>query len=217
MFLNPNAFNVHLAHMGQDFLWRKATACPCLSATSGSPDPRCPNCGGKGQIWAAPVNCVAGVANQATQQNWAKFGLYQSGDMVVSIPENSAMYDMSRFDRVVMLDATEGFSIALRHGAPAERILGPVQAVTRVFWYDTDGVTIVEGGLPTLAPNGAPTWSTGEPPAGRAYSVSGTSFVEYFCFEKYPSNRGEHHGLRLPKRNVLRKFDLFGQRSGGLN
>lgn len=210
MRLSPAAFNAHLNHMGQKFKWRKAFRCSCVNPYSGAATPGCPQCGGKSWLWAAPVPAVAGVASQQIQVRWAQFGLWQDGDMVVSIPESSPMYEMGQFDRVLMLNSTDHFSLPLAHGDPNEKLFEPIEKITRVFWLDQDGA-IVEGGIPTVNPDGTLTWTTGAPPPGVGYSISGTRYSEYFCWGPLPSDRNEHQGARLPKRLVMRRFELFGR------
>lgn len=210
MRLNPQAFNRHLDHMGQVVSWRQAYACPCKNPHSGAADTKCPQCFGKGWLWTAALEGVVGVPNQKTQREWAQYGMWESGDMVVSIPENSPVYEIGQADRIVMLNATDRFSLTLTHGAQTERLIGMIEKVTRVFWLDAQK-NIVEGGIPAVADNGTLTWSSGEPPAGKQYAINGTRFNEYFCWGPYPSDRNEHKGARLPRRVVLRKFDLWGR------
>jgi hypothetical protein len=210
MFLNAAAFNKHLEHMGQKVSWRKAFACPCRNPTSEASDPKCPHCSGKGYLWDPAHDSVVGIAGSNIQRQWAQFGLYQSGDSVVSIPENSPLYEMGQNDRVVMLNATEHFSQTLIHGHPTERLTGTVESIIRVFWLDAQK-KLIQGGIPTVADNGRLTWDSLEPPAGTQYGVSGVKFSEFYCWGNYPSNRNEHQGARLPKRVVLRKFDLWGR------
>ena len=214
MRLNPAAFDAFLGgNIGQRFIWRKASACPCINPNSGAPKAGCPHCFGKGFIYAKPIPATAGVANQQTQLQWAKMGLWETGDAVISIPQSSPMYDMGQRDRVTMLNSTDPFSVPLVHGAVNERLLTPVETLTRVFWYDAQG-NVVEGGLPAVGDKGLLTWATGEPPPGATYTIEGTRFSEYYCFGPYASDRGEHMGARLPKRVVLRKYDIAGDRSG---
>lgn len=211
MQLNPVEFNAHLEHMGQDVKWRKASTCPCISPTSGAPKPKCTHCGGKGQLWGVQIPTVVGVASQKIQQEWARMGQWESGDSVISIPESSPMYEMGKFDRVLLVNSKEQFSMAMVHGGVNEKFLFTVDKIKRVFWIDgTDA--IVEGKIPTVGTNGIPVWAPGDEPApGQQYSINGTKVLEFFCFGQYPSNREEHQGARLPKRVVLRRFDLFGR------
>ena len=212
MRLSPGAFNRHIAHMGQDVAWRKAYACPCRNPNSLASDPRCPNCSGKGYIWNAAEPGVVGITGTKTQRDWAQFGLFESGDTVITIPENSPVYEMGQFDRLTLLNATEQFSIPLSRGGPTERLIGKVQKVTRVFWLNQQK-QIVEGGIPVVEASGALTWADGAPPAGTQFTISGTRFLEYYCFGAFPSNRNMHQGARLPKLVVLRRYDLLGRSS----
>jgi hypothetical protein len=210
MRLNPSSFNAHLYHMGQKVRWRKSFACPCINPHSGASKPNCPLCGGKGRLWDPAVDTVIGIASQNVQKMWAQMGQWEAGDAVVSIPEASAMYNAAQFDRVLMMNSTDGFSLVLTRGAANERLHEPIEKIERVFWLDAQS-NIVEGRIPSVADNGALTWASGAPPAGTQYTISGTRYSEYFVFNQLPSDRGEHQGARLPKRVVLRRFDLFNR------
>jgi hypothetical protein len=212
MQLNPSAFNRHLAHMGQDVAWRKAFSCPCKNPDSGASDKKCPHCAGKGYLWDPALDSVVGVAGAKVQREWAQFGMYEAGDSVVTIGSDSPLYAMGQADRVTMLNATEQFSLTLIRGAPTDRLIGKIESIGRVFWLDDDKA-LVQGGIPDVADNGTLSWVDGEPPAGRQYGISGSRYQEFFCFNMFPSNRNEHQGAQLPKKVVLRKFDLWG-RSG---
>lgn len=209
--LNPDAFNDFLYGIGQDCTWAPSYVCPCMTSTSGSANPGCPRCHGRGRIWDAAQPTTVGFASQKSQLEWAKLGLWISGDAVVVIPEDSAMYDMSQYDHVVMLNSTDNFSKVLTHGAVTERLLVTVKAFTRVFWLDGSS-NIVEGGLPVVATDGSLSWPNGgEPPANTQYSLNGSRYSEYYCLGPFASDRNEHRGARLPKRVVLRQWDLFGR------
>lgn len=153
------------------------------------------------------------MAGTKTQREWAQFGVYESGDAVVTIGSDSPMYGMGQFDRVTALNATNQFSVTLIRGEAAEAsklALITLKSIDRVFWLTPDGTAVVEGGIPTVA-NGVPTWASGAPADGVQYAISGSRFLEYFCYGDFPSNRGEHSGAPLPKRVVLRDFDLFNR------
>lgn len=211
MQLNPQAFNALIDNMGESFLWRRAYACPCINPHSGAAKPGCPQCNGKGHIWDAAIESTAGVCSSGTQLNWTKMGRAEAGDLVLIIGENSPLYEVGQFDRVTALTSSDGFSLPLVRGTPTDRIFGPVQVFTRVFWLNAGGA-IVEGGLPVQAADGTLSWPNGgAPPAGATYSVSGSRYTEYFCFGQYSSDRMKHHGARLPRKMVMRRFDLYGR------
>ncbi len=214
MRFNASRFDRHLQNIGQQVVWRRAYACSCVNPASGNPDPKHALCGGKGRIWAAGMQTVVGIARQETVAEWVQSGLYESGDMVLSIPQSSPMWDGSgQFDRVVMLNSDDVFSMPLLRGGPTERLLFQPVRVDRVFWtLPADRNTIVEGGIPVVDASGNLSWPNGgAPPLGATYSITGLKQTEYFIFGKFPSDRNEHSGMRLPKRVVARKWDLFGR------
>lgn len=211
MRLNPARFNAHLANMGQKFIWSKSYSCPNINPDSDAAIPGCPICFGRGRFWPASVDATAGVASQKVQQAWAQFGLWQSGDTVLSVPENSPIYGAGQFDRLLAVNTEEQFSLNIEANAE-DRLFGTIIAITRVFWLSVDQTTIVEGAIPLIDANGNLTWPDGGmPPDGVSYSVSGSRRQEFFIFMDYPANRMEHMGARLPKRIIARRFDLFGR------
>ena len=210
MMLSPDSFNALLAGIGQQYVWRKSAACPCIDSHSGAAKPSCPLCIGKGRQWQAGVDGVAGMSGVKTQHEWAQFGVYESGDVVVTIGSDQPMYAMGQFDRVTALNATNQFSLVQTHGSPVERLLMTVASIDRVFWLTSDGTATVDGGIPVVAANGTLSWPNGgEPPAGAKYTISGAKFLDYFCYGDFPANRNAQSGSPLPKRVVLRDFDLF--------
>lgn len=215
MKLSATQFNRHLAHIGQQVRWAQSWACPCINPASGQPDTRCPHCLGKGYMWPSAIDTVCGLSGQKTQQQWMASGGWAEGDVVVTIPGDSPMWQMGQYDRMTMLNGTERFSTSLTRGSPTERLLFRANTVERIFWIAANKA-IVEGAIPSVDPIGRPIWASGaaEPPAGTSYSISGTRRPEYYCLMELPSNRNEHSGEPLPKRVVLRRFDLLGRRGG---
>lgn len=211
MKFNAKAFDRHLNNIGQKVLWRRSYSCACVNPTSGAPDPKHALCSGKGRIWEDPVETVTGIARQETVAEWAQSGLWESGDMVLSIPQSSPLWDAGMFDRVTMLNSNDVFSQPFQRGAASEKLLFQPDSITRVFWLHPTTRLIVEGGIPTVGANGVPVWADGEPPPGVTYSMTGTRLSEYFLFDKFPSDRNQHSGMRLPKRVIARKWDLFGR------
>lgn len=210
MQLQPSAFNAFLAGIGQGYTWRKSYACPCVNPISGAAKKNCPHCSGRGRIWDAGKPGVAGMAGSKTQREWAQFGVWESGDVVVTIPENTPIYEIGQYDRMTATNSTEQFSMPLIRGEN-DRLHFQAQEISRVFWINDAGA-IVDGGIPAVSATGVLSWSSGEPPDGQQYSINGKRFLEYYCWGQFPSNRNEHQGARLPKRVVLRRWDLFGRK-----
>lgn len=208
MKLSPESFNKFLGFVGQTFSWRKSYICPCVTAATNAPVPSCPHCLGKGFLWTSAVEGVAGVPSQKVQREFAKLGQWESGDMLLTVGSDSPLYAIGERDRVTMLDGDDPFSINLRYGYN-DKLPWQVKTITRVIWIS--GVDLVEGGIPTQQTDGTLLFTTGAPPAGSAYSVTGTKYSEYFVFQDFPSDRNHHFGATLPKRVQLRRFDLFGR------
>lgn len=207
--LSPKKFNKWLNNIGQLFSWQPSYSCPCYEEHSGAPDNHCGLCGGRGRVWNPAVEGKSGIAGQKIQREWANFGQWESGDVVLTLPSDSPLYAMGELDRVVMLNSSQPFSVNMTRGFN-DRLRYPTERIDRVFWKDANEA-IVEGGIPTVSGSGELTWSSGEPPAGTQYSITGRRRPEYFCFKEFPQDRSHHSGLDLPRRVVLRRFDLFGQ------
>jgi hypothetical protein len=212
MRFNPAKFDEFLGGIGQSVDWRRSYACACVNPGSGQPDPKHALCSGKGRLWDDPVATITGVASQKVQMQWAQMGMWEAGDMVLSIPQASPLYDAGAFDRVTALNSTDVFSQPLVRGAPTERLIFKAASITRCFWLHPQTRLIIEGGLPVVSATGTLSWPNGgEPPPGMTYSLTGTKYSEYFVFTDMPSDRNQHGGMRLPRRVVARKWDLFGR------
>ncbi len=216
MQFSPQAFNQFLGpngNIGQQYAWYQSTRCPCVDPNSGSANPGCPLCFGKGHQYAAePITGVAGISGQRAQRDWVQFGVYEAGDLVVTIPSASPVYGMGQYDRVTALNTQQVFSQVLTSGDQLERIHTSVLAITKVYWLNSDGTAVVQGGIPVIGPGGTLSWpSGGQPPAGVQYSITGTKMLDYYCWGMFPSNRNFQQGLALPRKVILRDFDLFSR------
>jgi hypothetical protein len=207
MRLSAQRFNRHLGKIGQQVRWRKSFACPCVNPHSGGADMNCPHCHGHGRSWEAPIDGVVGVAGARIQQAWAKFGQYEDGDVVLTVPSSSPVYAIGEYDRILLLDNSAPFTEVLTRGQ--DRLRGEITHIERVFWLD--GGDIVEADAPTVAADGSLSWSGPAPPLHEQYSVRGSRAPEYYHFKNPFQDRQHHQGVDLPRRVVVRTFDLYGR------
>lgn len=208
MDLNPDAFNRLIGQVGQQFSWRKAFSCPCVTAATNAPSLSCPFCFGKGYQWIDAVEGIAAVPSKKVQREFSNFGEWESGDMMLTIGSDSPLYDMGERDRVVRLNGNDPFSMSLRYGVN-DKLPWTVKCIDRVF--SIVGTSIVEASIPTQQPDGTLVFSGGAPAAGASYSVSGKKLSEYFVYKDFPSDRDHFFGAKLPIKVQLRRFDLFGR------
>jgi hypothetical protein len=209
--LSPARFNAHLAGMGQDVAWRRAYACPCISPGSGAAKPTCPLCRGKGRQWDTELVVRIGVVNQNSKQAMAQFGVWEPGDVLFSIGSDSPAYVIGQYDRMRLINSTSPFSIVRTRG-DSDYITGTLQSLTRVFWLNTAGDAVIEGSLPTIQTDNMNwAWTSGGPPAGTQYTVTGTKFDEYYFFLDGSNDRNHHAGAALPRKAPGRRFDLFAR------
>lgn len=225
MKLSPARFNAHLRHMGQDVLWRRAFACPCRDPDSGAARQGCPHCLSKGKSWTANVPAYVGLTGMQRQRQWAQMGLYEAGDVVVSLPSDSPIYALGETDRVAFTDSSDAFSINLTRGQNDALLPWTALQFDRLYWIDPDTDTTIEGALPLLDPVThsalALSWAIPdpllpepdllEPPAGMQYSLTGRKLPEFFVWGDLVQTRHHHGGFALPRHVVLRRFDLFGK------
>ena len=209
MRLSPSAFNAHLNVMGQSFGWRKAFACPCINPNSGAPKPNCQHCLGKGRLWSASVAGKAGIIGRDALRDFASFGVWDQGDIMLSIPSDSPLYQIGQYDRAMSTNRSEPLSINMTRGQN-DIMRTPVLSIDRAFWLDSANV-IQESGAPTVGVDGILVWNTNAPPVGTTYSLTGRRRQEYFVYAEMPFDRPIHYGLTLPRRVVIRRFDLYGK------
>lgn len=205
MNLQPSEFNQFLRNIGQRVTWRKSYDCPCRNKDSGAAEPSCPQCGGVGAIWDAAVDGVVGLSSMKVQKEWSQFGLYENGDVVVTVPGDTPVYFAGAYDRVMFADSSSPFSLVLTRGAN-DVLRFAVESIERVFWLVV-GV-VVEGGIPDVSDTGVLTWASGAPPVAMQYSLTGRKRPEYYVFKDLPQDRAHHGGAALPRRVVLRNYDL---------
>lgn len=209
--LTPARFNRLLRRMGQRVRWRRAAACPCRDPHSGQARPTCPVCEGRGVMWGQPRDAWTGLSSMKVAREWAEFGEFTSGDVILTIPSDSPLYGCGEHDRIVMADSSEPFSAILTRGEN-DRLTVPALRLERVFWLNDAGDAVVEGAIPSVAPDGTLGWASGgAPPEGRQYTVQGRRHQEYFVFKDLPQDRAHYGGRDLPRRVAARRFDLFGR------
>ncbi|MBT3196983.1 MAG: hypothetical protein HN842_05230 [Gammaproteobacteria bacterium] len=208
MRFSPRKFNNMINNVAQNVSWRKAYACPCVNPQSSAADPECRHCGGKGNIWDDAVDGTAALTERDTLRQWKEFGQMDAGDLVLVLASDSALYEIGRSDRVVMQDRTEPFSINLLSGR-RDQLRLPVVSIDRLFWLLPNG-DISDGEIPKILDNGIIEHEF-PPPIGTTYSVTGRQHPEYFVWMSLPTDRPHHKGSRLPRRVVLRKWDLYGR------
>ena len=205
MKLQSAHFNSLLNRLGQDFAWRKGYACPCANPVSGSPKNNCPQCSGRGRVWDAPINGAAGVISRDRLYKYAAFGPWENDDLFLSIGSDSVLYDMGLFDRVMALNRSEPFSVTFVPGRN-DTLRFPVISVDRAFILEDGDITDID--LPTIKADGTLEWAFAP---NVPYSLTGRRIPEYYVHVNIPVDRPLHHGEQLPRRCVLRRFDLMGR------
>ncbi|WP_295455287.1 hypothetical protein [uncultured Thiodictyon sp.] len=208
MKLSPRSFDGLLGGLGQRLTWRASTACPCASPHSGAASPSCTHCDGKGRLWGDPQESLAGIVSREIVKLYAPMMMLDAGDVMLVIPADQSVYALGGFDRVVLTDRTEPFSLLVIPGLNDVLRFAPV-CIDEVTWIGTAG-ELVHGPIPLVYNRGALHWAGASPPAGVTFALTGRRHPEYFCYLALPLDRPHHQGETLPRRVVLRRFDLFG-------
>lgn len=213
MRLSPARFNAMLGTMGQAALWRRASLCPCRDPYSGQPRPDCPHCEGRGIAWGGGVAATTGLAGMRVVRQFADFGRWMAGDVVLTVPSNSPLWDARENDRVLLSQSSEPYTAVMERDGD-ERVRGQVYALDSCWWLNPSGA-VVQGAIPAIAADGKLSWAdpAQAPEPGTQFSLSGRRRPEYFIFTELPQDRAHFGGLPLPRRIQARKFDLFGKSS----
>ena len=153
---------------------------------------------------------MAGVQSMAAVKEWADFDVWESGDLMVTIGGDSAMYDAGQFDQVILAQSSEPFSLVMRVGRD-DFFRWPVLQVDRGLRLGADGLA-EQLPVPEVDDSGELVWPEGEAPAVNSqFSISGRRRPVYYLFKDLPRDRAHHSGRPLPRRVVVRAFDLFGR------
>lgn len=130
-----------------------------------------------------------------------------AGDVMLVIPSDEPIYAIAEFDRVVMTDRTEHYSVTKTRGRLEKLRFDPL-TVDHAEWLDDDAIV---NQLPTSFDRNGAVWASGGPPQGAAYALTGTRRPEFYCYLNLPLDRPHQGGDPLPRRVVLRRFDLLAQ------
>jgi hypothetical protein len=142
-------------------------------------------------------------------RKFADMEVLDAGDILLVLPSNESIYAIGEFDRIMLTQRTEPFSMAVVPSLHDILRFKP-SAIDRVFWTDEEDA-IIEGDIPTYDADGKLTWADGvsSPPADTVYSVSGRRHPEYFCYLSLPADRPNARGMPLPRRILARRMDLL--------
>ena len=98
-----------------------------------------------------------------------------------------------------------------KSGPLAFPVLRLDRCVVRVTDED-EVMSLVEVAVPTLDTSNQPVWAAGQGPDNlQTYSLAGRKYPEYYAYGNFPQDRAHHQGLDLPRKVILRRFDLFGR------
>lgn len=210
--LSPAIFDRQLREMGQAVSWRRASACPCRDPFSGAPEQGCPNCEGRGTVWGAATPAWTGVSGMKIRRQYADFGRWEDGDVLLTVPGASPLWAAAEHDRILMLQSSEPFSAVLTRDG-TERLRFPVASLDRCTWRRPGDKALVDAAPPRVAADGTLSWAdpARAPDPGEQFALTGRKRPEFYVFQEMPIDRSHFGGLALPRRLAARRFDLFGR------
>lgn len=216
-YWSASGLNNMIADFGQAVMWRKNFLCPC-TGISGSPDPHCKTCFGRGTAWEAeqgPFQCSFGQ-NYPVESGGRvneKMGFLFQGAPWILVPTNaSPMWEeISILDQVIQLNALTTYNVRLNVGTNEtlpytyNASVAPTGAV-RVYDLTTNESKAVPYTL-----SGSTVTITGYPPE-TPYTVQYQADAAYVLYEE----GGQGHirpitpdALSIPKRFQTRRLDLW--------
>lgn len=193
-----------LDEMGQTVAWYNALRCPCFDARSGEANMSCSNCSGKGITYAAPVSCNIAFSGMNIQKEWAGYGRFESGDIVITVGANSAAYAIGFNDKIVMTQSSIPFETT---GS-----VGTALNLSHVISVDPAQCLISEQVVSRAVTwNNGLVWTNGAPTSGTPFTITGRKNPVYFAYTDFPRDRHHYHGIDYPRNIVLRVYDVAGR------
>lgn len=212
MRLSPGLFNRQLAVMGQAVLWRRASLCPCAGRDhySGGPSQDCPVCTGRGWAWGAGVPSRAGVVGAGAKRKQADFGQWEDGEVSLSVPSDTPLWNAGERDRVEFADGDMGFQLALRNSGAPRIDFTPVR-FERCFWLRAGDTAFREADPPKWdKATGFLSWPANSirPDAGEHFTLVGRKRPDFQVVASLPIARAHFNGLPLPRLLKCVRTDL---------
>ena len=138
MRLAPSEFNRLAADLGQTVLYRPAVMCPCRDPYSGAAQQDCPTCHGRGTFWRRGETTYLALTSLKQAREFRDFGLLDTGDVVLTIPSDSAAYLAGEHDQFMLVQSDQPWTGIFTRGDPGERWPPGVFRVLDITGLDVD-------------------------------------------------------------------------------
>ena len=167
--------------------------------------------------YSAVRDYLIGVTSVLVAKQFAQFGEWDKGDMIATIPARDVhgalldVYQIGEFDRMTLADSVVRRSFL---GVRGERDRFPertIRAVTDAFGLQGGVQVPLEDGIDFRVTGNTVEWLSDTLAAGDGYSLRYVVSPEYFVWTTLEQPRAHDLGKALPKKVVLRLFDLFGR------
>lgn len=207
---NVDSLNNMLSNLGQTAQWQQAQLCPCRSASSGGADVKDPICGGTGYVWLDAMACKIAVEGMNTSREFGMTNEWEKGDLVATLPSDSAAYQAGEFDRLTLTQSSLRLNhILVRGNNDKLRYRSPI-AIAQLFAIIGGVKTVLAPTVDYTLSGNTIVWNSSTLPVGERYSVIYTAHPEYYVYKELVMDR-PHGGKSLPRKVHLRLMELFGR------
>jgi hypothetical protein len=160
---------------------------------------------------------LIGVSRVVLNQQFAQFGEWEQGDMIATVPARDVcgtvqeIYGIGDMDRVTLLDSVIRRNFVGTRGQQDVLLGRVVRIVMDAFYLDSGSPVPLAEGIDFRVTGNVVEWLRGTTPDGTAYSLRYIACPECFVWKTLEQPRAHDLGLALPKKVILRSFDLFGR------
>lgn len=211
---NVNDLNQNLNDKSQQATWETASPCPCKAKRTGGADAQCPVCFGVGVIWNNATICRIALQGMKSVKEFAMLGMWEKGDIMVSLPSDSAAYECGENDRFTLDDSRLRISQVLTRSATVDLLKYTSIMSIEQIWAIASGARVdftrgidyalVGNVITWLAPAAVPL------PVGTQYSVVYVAHPQYYVYRDLVTDR-PHGSQDLPRKVHLRLMELFSR------
>ena len=168
-------------------------------------------------VYTAVRDYRIGVSGVTFTKQFAQFGEWDRRDMIATVPARDAsgalleIYGIGDFDRVTLVDSVVRQSFVGQRGQADTVPERTIRAVTDAFGLHNGAKVPLEDGTDFRVTGNTVEWLSSALAVGEGYTLRYVASPEYFVWTSIEQPRAHDLGKALPKRVVLRSFDLFGR------
>ena len=215
MGFNVNQLDQMLNNLGQDATWELAEVCPCKSTRTGGANVTCQVCNGNGLVWNVAIQCRVALEAMSSQREFAMLGMWEKGDIMISLPTDSAAYGAGEWDRFTLLNSTLRIDQVLMKGTNDTLKYSAIVSIESLWAIVAGMRTDFTQGIHFTLNGNVITWLGTPIPIGTQYSVLYVTHPQYFCYRDLVMDR-QHGSQNLPRKVHARLMELFRKTLAGI-